>query len=158
MNRARRVVLAACLAAVCGAPVAGPVASASASDAGIKRAIKTYAPRITIAEGHLLSALGTYRETGDPAPVQTALTETEHAIESLRAHIIAQRARSPRVRSGKSKLVKGLQAIDSSYKHLGTAVGAQKVDPAAAKRQSEAALAAVHRGRKLIREGLRLLA
>jgi hypothetical protein len=131
--------------------------SASASDASIKQVIKGYNPRILVAEGHVVSAIGEYEKTGEPRRVQTALSATIKVLRSLREKIAAQSAGKANVKAGKAKLIKGLTSVILAYQHLSTAFGLKKSSPTAAKEQAKKARLAIRAGRKQLREGLRLL-
>jgi hypothetical protein len=131
--------------------------SASASDASIKQAIKSYAPKILVAEGQLLSAVGSYAKTGNPSKVESALSNSISVFHALRSRIAAQSAVATKVKEGKRKLLKGLEAVTSAYKHLKIAFAVKAVNSAAAKLQAQRAEAAVKKGRRELREGLQLL-
>ena len=106
MRCCKAAIVALCLATV-GA--AGSASTASASDASIKRAIKKYEPKILVVEGHVLSAIGQYRKTGQPAGVEAALSKSIAVFRSLKAKIAAQSAIELKVEQGKLKLIKGLR-------------------------------------------------
>ena len=150
----KAAIVALCLATV-GA--GGHASTASASDASIKRAIKTYEHRILAAEGHVLSAIGQYKKTGQPAGVEAALSKSIAVFHSLKAKIAAQSAIAPKVKQGKRKLIKGLQAVIGAYQNLKTAFAIKATNAAAAKEQAEKAVAAVRKGQEELREGLQLL-
>jgi hypothetical protein len=147
---------ATCLATMCVALVI-PVAGASASDASIKGLIKSYNSKLLVAEGHLVSAIGEYKVSRNPAPVVSDLDRSITILRSLKTSISGQTAVSTRVKEGKTKLVKGLQAVIVAYGHLKVAIGEKAGSPAAAKENAEKADAAVKRGRKDLDEGLLLL-
>lgn len=149
----RRIVT---LAIVCGAFV-GPVAGASASDASIKAVIKSYNPKILVAEGHVVSAIGAYKQTGNPTSVQAALTKAVGVFQGLKTKIAAQSASQPRVKAGKAKLEKGLQSVIVAYKKLAKAFGEKHASPAMAKAEAKTALSEVKKGRAQLAEGVKLL-
>ncbi len=134
-----------------------PVAGASASDASIKSLIKSYNSKLLVAEGHLVSAIGEYKTSRNPAPVITDLDHSISVLRSLKTKVSAQTAASTRVKRGKAKLVNGLQAVIVAYGHLKVAIGEKAGSPAAAKENAVKADAAVKRGRKDLDEGLLLL-
>jgi hypothetical protein len=154
MRCCKAAIVALCLAMV-GA--AGSASTASASDASIKRAIKKYEPKILVVEGHVLSAIGQYRKTGQPAGVEAALSKSIAVFRSLKAKITAQSAVAPKVKKGKLKLIQGLQTVISAYQHLKIAFAVKARNATAAKEQAEMALAAVRKGQEELREGLQLL-
>jgi hypothetical protein len=156
MIHTRAVRLAACLAVAC-AVLAGPVSGAPASEASIKAVIKSYNPKILVAEGHLLSAIGEFKSTGDPVPVQAALAQSIAVLRQLESKIAAQRAVRARVKRGKAKLVRGLKAVILAYEQLSKAFGEQKASPEAAAAEAAGATTAVRRGRTELREGAKLL-
>jgi hypothetical protein len=94
MNHTRTARLAIS-AVVLGSVLIGPVTGASASDASIKEVIKSYGPQLQVAEGHVESALGEYKKTGNPAAAQAALTESINVLRSLNSKIAAQSAKAP---------------------------------------------------------------
>lgn len=141
---------------LCGALMI-PVTGASASDASIKSLIKTYNSKLLVAEGHLVSAIGRYKENRNPAPVVTALDDSIDVLRALKTKIADQSAGSTAVKEGKAKLVKGLEAVISAYGKLKTAIGEKAGSPAAADENAKKADAAVKAGRLELAEGLKLL-
>jgi hypothetical protein len=156
MTRPNLVLIAAGAAMLCSASVI-PVTTASASAGSIRAAIKSETPTILVDEGHFLTALGEYKASGNPAAVQAALTATITSVHSLESKIAAQPAVRPRVKRGKAKLEKGLQAIVVAYERLNTAFGEHTVSPEAAKAETKKALIAVKKGGKALNEGMKLL-
>jgi|HubBroStandDraft_3_1064219.scaffolds.fasta_scaffold01361_9 hypothetical protein len=144
-------------AAIVSGAFTGQVAGASASDASIKAAIKSYNAKILIAEGHVASAIGAYKQTGNPTKVQAALAHAIDVFQGLKSAIAAQSASQPRVKMGKVKLEKGLQSVAVAYKKLAKAFGEKRVSPAAAKAEAKLALSEVKKGREQLAEGLKLL-
>lgn len=156
--RYRRILpVAVCVAALGAASLVGPVSGASASDASIKAVVKSYTSRIDIAEGHLLTAIGKFKQSGNPQEVDAALGKSIGLFTSLKAKIAAQSASSGRVKMGKAKLEKGLGKIVVAYERLKTAFGEKKTSPSAAKAEAKKALLAVKSGRKELLEGAKLL-
>lgn len=139
------------------AVLGGFASSASASDASIKKVIKTYNPKILVAEGHVISAIGEFRKNSNAGPVESALTASINVFKSLKSKIAGQPAVSPNVKKGKLKLLKGLTAVISAYQHLKVAFAIKAVSQAAATEQALKAETAVHKGRKELHEGLQLL-
>ncbi|HLH13342.1 MAG TPA: hypothetical protein VKV16_01020 [Solirubrobacteraceae bacterium] len=135
----------------------GSVASASASDSSIRNLIKAYNPKILVAEGHVVSAIGEYKKTRNPAPVVKALDNSISVFRSLKSKISQQSAKSSRVQEGKRKLMKGLQSVIGAYEKLKVAFGERAGSPQAAKETAMKAEAAVKRGRKQLSEGIQLL-
>jgi hypothetical protein len=103
ISHMRLVRVVVCAAVMCGVLLV-PITGASASDASIKHLTKTYNPKILVAEGHLVTAIGEYKTSGNPAPVITDL-------DALKTNIAAQTAVSKRVKEGKTKLINGLHAV-----------------------------------------------
>jgi hypothetical protein len=153
VGTARVALCAAVLVGVLG----GSVSGASASDASIKAVIKSYNSKLLIADGHLATALGEYKKSGNPRGVQAALRKSIAVISALKSKVASQRASNPRVKLGRAKFDKGLQAIAVAYKRLSTAIGEKKVSPAAAKAEAKKAVAAIDRARVLFKEGAKLL-
>jgi hypothetical protein len=156
MSHMRLGRVVACAAVVCGV-LTLPVTGASASDASIKRAIKIYNPKILVAEGHLVTAIGEYKASGNPAPVITDLDASIGVLHSLKTKIAAQAAASTRVKEGKTKLLKGLHAVIVAYDQLKVAFGERAGSPTAAKENAEKAEVAVKKGRKDLAEAVLLL-
>jgi hypothetical protein len=148
--------VALCAAVLIGV-LAAPVSGASASDASIKAVIKSYNAKLLIADGHLATALGEYKKSGDPSGVQAALKKSIAVIGALKSKIASQKASNPRVKQGQAKFDRGLQAIVVAYKRLSTAIGEKQVSPAAAKAEAKKAVTAIDRARVLFKEGAKLL-
>jgi hypothetical protein len=156
IRTARTGRVALCAAVLVGALV-GPLSGASASDASIKAVIRSYNAKLLIADGHLATALGEYRKSGNPSGVQAALKKSIAVIGALKSRIASQKASGRRVKLGQAKFDKGLQAIVVAYKHLSTAIGEKKVSPTAAKAEARKAVTAIDRARVLFKEGAKLL-
>jgi hypothetical protein len=137
--------------------LAGQVAGASASKASIKAAVKSYDSRILVAEGHLVSAIGEYKASKNPAAVESALTSSIEVFQSLRKKISHQSAVRPKVKAGKAKLIKGLATVAVAYERLKTAYADRQTSPAAAQAAVESSLVAVKAGRRELSEGIKLL-
>jgi hypothetical protein len=134
-----------------------PVTAASASAGSIKAAIRSDDPAILVDEGHLLTALGEYKTSGNPTAVQAALTATVASFRALESKIAAQSAVRPRVKRGKAKFERGLRAIAVAYERLNTAIGENAASPEAAKAETAKADIAVKKGSKELTEGMKLL-
>lgn len=147
----------ALFAVVLGGALAVPVGGAYASDASIKAAIKSYDSKLLVADGHLETAIGEYKKSGNPGEVQAALQKSIAVYSSLEAKIAAQPASTQRVKLGKVKFDKGLQSIVLAYQRLKKAFGEKKVSSAAAKAEAKKALSAVRTARTQLREGAKLL-
>lgn len=156
MSHKRLTRVLACAAVACGMLIV-PVTGASASDASIKHVIKTFTPQILVAEGHLVTAIGEYKTSGNPAPVITDLDSSIGVLHSLKTRIAAQVAVSKRVKEGKAKLLKGLHAVIIAYDQLKVAFGEKAGSPTAAKENAEKADEAVKVGRKDLAEAVLLL-
>jgi hypothetical protein len=156
MSYSRAARFAICLA-VLGAVLVGPATGASASDASIKQAIKTAEPGIIVAEGEVVSGLGQFKKTGNPAAIQQALTNSIGALSSLKSNIAAQTAQSPKVKKAKAKLEKGLSEVVLAYKRLKTAIGEHATSKKAAKAEAKKALKALKKASTELIEGFKLL-
>lgn len=155
MRQPRAWVIAGLLLAI--GVLAGPVAGASASDASIKAAFKKYNPKIDIAEGHVLAAVGTYETSHIAAPVETAISESVAVLAGLRADVARQSAGKPRVKKAKQLIVKGLSELISAYGKLKTAFAEKAAEPEAAKIEAAAAVVQTTAGRKQLLAGAKLL-
>jgi hypothetical protein len=153
----KRTARRATWAVVLGSALLGLPSGALASDASIKEAIKSYVPEILVSEGHVVSAIGEYKKTGNPSGVQAALTESISVLNALKSKIAAQAAVKPKVKAGKAKLVKGLRALVLAYQSLKKAIGEKAASPAAAKAEAQKAVKAVKKGAKELNEGIKLL-
>ena len=91
MTHTKRSIVACCLVVLAGV-LAGPLTGASASKQSIKAAIKSYSGPIAVAEGHTLTALGEYKSTHVPAPVEEAITKSVTVLAALRSKISHQGA------------------------------------------------------------------
>ena len=138
----RIVVLSAVLCSAMLIPASGALASAKS----IRQALKVYIPKIEQAEGHVQTAIGEYKEKGDPAVVEEALGNTVTVVQALEAKVAKQSARSRRVKRTKAKIIAGLEAIVLAYQHLGTAFADKAPAPSAAKAEAEKSIRSVRRG------------
>lgn len=154
MVRGVRVV--ACVAVV-GGVLVGPVGGASASDASIKSVIKSYESKILVSEGHVVTAIGEFKKSGNPSGVKGALTKAIVVLRSLKSAIATQSASAPKVKEGKAKLEKGLRSVILAYQHLKKAFGEKKASPQSANAEAKKGLSAVRKGHKELREGAKLL-
>jgi hypothetical protein len=157
MRNSRTAEVVVCAVLICSALTAGFTASASASDASIKAVLKSFNSKILVAEGHVVSAIGEYKKTGNPTAVRGAIGKSIIVLDSLKNKVSVQSASSGRVKAGKAKLVKGLTSVVSAYKKLSIAFGEKKVSPAAAKAEAVKAVSAVKKGRTELREAVKLL-
>jgi hypothetical protein len=144
-------------AVVLGAALLGPATGAMASDASIRAVLKSYSSRILISEGHVVTAIGEFKKSGNPNGVQAALKRATGVLSSLKSKIAAQSASSRRVKEGKAKLENGLGAVIGAYRHLKTAFGEKQSSPQTAKAEAKKALRAIKQGASELREGAKLL-
>jgi hypothetical protein len=142
---------------VAAGALGGPVAGAAASAKSIKAVIKSYNSKIDVAEGHVLTALGTYETDHVAAPLETAITESVAVLNALRAKVAHQPAAKPKVRKARTLIVKGLGELIASYGNLKTAFSEKATEPEAAKVAATAALVEVAAGRKRLLAGVKLL-
>lgn len=156
MTHARRSVAACCLAAL-AVMLAGPVTGAGASEAGIKAAIRAYSGKIDVAEGHVLTAVGEYKTTHNAAPVEEAITASISVLSALRTKIVHQSVAIPKIRTAKSKLVKGLGAVITAYEKLKAAYSDKASSPTTAQSEAEKAIVALKSGSKQLKEAIKIL-
>jgi hypothetical protein len=152
-----RIVRVAACVAVVGGVLVGPIGGASASDASIKSAIKSYESKILVSEGRVVTAIGEFKKSGNPGGVKAALTKAIVVLRSLKSAIATQSASSPKVKEGKAKIEKGLRSVILAYQHLKKAFGEKQASPQSAKAEAKKGLSAVRKGRKELREGAKLL-
>ena len=143
-------------ASLCGA-IVGPVSAAGASSGSIKAAIVSYGPKIDVAEGHVLTAIGEYKESKNPTAVQAAISSSVGVLGSLKSDVAHQSARAPRVKKARAKVEGGLQAVIAGYQDLSTAYGEAAASPEAAGTEATNAVIAVKKGQTELREGVKLL-
>jgi hypothetical protein len=155
VTRVGAVRAAVCVAAL--GVLAGPVAGASASDASIKSVIKSYSSKILVAEGHVVTALGEYKQSGDPTKVDAAIAKSVAVLRSLKSAIGTQSASSTKVKEGKIKVEKGLKGLIVAYEHLKIAFGEKSASPTAAKEQASKALKSLKEASGELKEGSKLL-
>ncbi|HEV3047379.1 MAG TPA: hypothetical protein VGY13_08475 [Solirubrobacteraceae bacterium] len=156
MSKTRAVRTCLGVAVVLGV-LAGPVAGASASRAGIRALIQSWNPKVLVSEGKVVSAVGEYKTSRNPAPVETAIGEAIGTLRGLRQGIEHQRAIRPRVKRAKDDLMDGLREVILAYERLEAAFREKGLSPAAADRNARRANALVQRGQRDLREGARLL-
>jgi hypothetical protein len=152
-----KMLRAVLLLAVSATVLAGPVSGASASKASIKAALKSSNPQVEQAEKGVASALGAYKTSPNPAPVESAIAKSIFVLKGLRTKIASQPAGPAPVKLAKSKLVKGISAVVAAYVRLNSAFAQHGTDPNAAKGEAEAALKKVATGRKQLAEAIKLL-
>jgi hypothetical protein len=145
------------LLAVSAVVLAGPVSGASASKASIKAVLKSSSPQVAQAEQGVTSALGAYKTSPNPAPVESAIAKSIFVLKGLRTKIASQPAGPAAVKLAKSKLVKGVSAVVAAYVRLNSAFAQHGTDPSAAKSEVEAALKKVLTGRRQLKEAAKLL-
>lgn len=156
MTRSRSLIAA--LSAIAALGLAGPVSGAAASAAGIKHALKTYQGRVLVAEGHVVSAEGTYTTTKEPAPVVAAIEESVKVLGELRSAVQRQSAARPKIKEAKRLIVTGVGDVITAYGNLKTAFSEKSVDEAVAKAEAEKAIAAVKVARGDLEKAGKLLA
>jgi hypothetical protein len=145
------------LLAVSAAALAVPVSGASASKASIKAVLKSSSPQVAQAEKGVVGALGAYKTSPNPAPVESAIAKSIFVLKSLRTKVASQSAGPAAVKLAKSKLVKGISTVVAAYVRLNSAFAQHGTDPSAAKGEAEAALKKVATGRKQLKEAVKLL-
>ncbi len=145
------------LAALTALAIAGPVSDAAASGAGIKRAIKSYEGKILVAEGHLLSAEGTYKATKVAAPVVAALEENVKVLTQLRSAVARQSAARPKIKQAKHLVLAGIGSLLTAYEKLKTAFSEKTVNETAAKAEAEKAVLAARTAKLDLRRAGKLL-
>ena len=149
--------MTACCLVVLAGVLAGPVAGASASEASIKATFEHYKARVDVAEGHVVSALGEYETSKEPAKAETALKEAASVLLSLRSKIQSQSASAPRVKEAKTKIVEGLGGVAAAYKDLANALEEKTSSPEAAKAEAQKFKASAKKAILELHEGVKLL-
>lgn len=134
-----------------------PAVNASASVASIKAVILSYGPRIDVAEGHVLTALGEYKESTGPAEVESAIGGSVAVLGSLKGKVAEQSVGTRRARKAKAKIASGLQAVIVGYEDLSEAYAQRTANRAVAVTEATNAEARVKEGQKDLRAGVKLL-
>jgi hypothetical protein len=145
------------LLAVLTAVLAGPVSGALASKASIKSVLKSSSPQVAQAEQGVAAAIAAYKTSHEAAPVESAIAKSVFVLKRLRTKVASQSAGPEAVKLAKSKLVKGISAVVAAYVRLNSAFAQHGSDPSAAKTEAEAALKKVAKGRKQLKEAVKLL-
>jgi hypothetical protein len=146
----------ACVA-VLGGVLGGPLGAASASDASIQAVMKSYEPKILVAEGQVVTALGEYKTSAVPTGVEAAIVNSSEVLRALKAAIAAQPAVGKRVKRGKAKVETGLGSVILGYRQLDLSFTELMSRPVHAKAEAKKALATVKKGSKELNEGAKLL-
>jgi hypothetical protein len=128
-----------------------------ASESSIKAVIVSYAGRIDIVEGRVITAVGEFRETKDPAPLETAISGSVSVLRTLEAKITRQGAHSSKVKRAKAKIVAGLQDVVVAYEQLAAVYEEYLSNPLAARSAALSAQTLVIEGRSEIIRGSKLL-
>src|ERR1700744_837120 len=142
---------------VAAASLAGPVAGAQASAKGIKNALRAYNAKILTAEGHVVSAEGTYKTTKEPAPVIAAIEESVTVLGELRTAVEHQSAAKPKVKQAKHLVIAGVSGVMSAYARLKNAFAEKSTDEATAKAEAAKAVTAAKAARKDLKKAGELL-
>jgi hypothetical protein len=119
--------------------------------------MKTYEPKILVAEGQVVVALGEYKTSGVPTGVEAAIVNSSEILRSLKAAIAAQPAVGAKVKRGKAKVETGLGSVILGYRQLDISFAELKTLPVHAKAEARKALATVKKGTKELSEGAKLL-
>lgn len=138
------------------AVLAGPLASAQASNATIRATISSYSSRIARDEAGVLRGVAAFKKHHAPVLVR-ALRHEVGDLNSLRGKLTRESASSARGRRGKSDVVAGLGLIASAYGALARDVAAASKSMGVSQAKVRAAVAADNRGRAKLRAGLKLL-
>ena len=78
-------------------------------------------------------------------------------LKALKAKIAKQSAPSIKVKTAKTKLLKGIGAVIVAYEHLGTAFSDHATNKSAAESEAKTALLKVKAGQKELKEAAKLL-
>jgi hypothetical protein len=155
MTHGRLTRLAVSAAALCGATLVP--AGAAASVSSIKAVIESYSPKIEVAEGRVLTAIGEYSESTGPAGVESAISGSVGVLGSLKENVAAQPAGSRRGRRAKAKIESGLQAVIVGYGDLSEAYAERTENRQASVSEAASAVALVRKAQKDLAEGVKLL-
>jgi len=136
--------------------LAGPLASAHASNATIRATINSYGPKIGRDEVRVLHAVTAYKKHHAAALVR-ALRHEVTDLRSLRGKLIRESASTAKGRRGKSDVTEGLGLIASAYAALARDVTAASRSRSVSRAKVLAAVAADRKGRAKLRAGLKLL-
>jgi len=139
--------------AVC-AVLAGPLASAQASNATLRATVNSYNSRIRHDEARVLDGLSAYKNH-HPAPLIRAIRHEVRDLNALKRQLAGESGSTARGRAAKSDIIQGVGLIASAYVALERDVQA----PSGFRPVSLAKVRAkVIRGRAKLLAGLKLLA
>jgi len=156
-RRIRTLAIAGCLTASAGTIAAGPVASACASNASLKKVLETDLPKILAEEAKFTGALSEYEKTGDVSTIDAALNSNIEIVLTTRSEIAAQKVLGKSFGIAKAKLEKALARIIRAYRRLKVAFSVKHADPRAAKREAKRAVSAITRADRELLEATVLL-
>lgn len=156
MHRSRFKWIAAVLLLSCSF-CSGSASTAWGSETSIKAVIVSYAGKIEIAEGRVITAVGEFRETKNVAPLETAISGSVSVLRTLQARLSRQGAHSSRVKEAKAKIVGGLRELVVAYEQLAAAYNEYLTNPNAARSAALSAQGLVVEGRNEVMQGIKLL-
>lgn len=152
----RRAPFVSSLAAL--AILAGPMASAQASDASVRAAINSYNTKITKDEARILRAAATYHKTHRSAGLVAALKKEVIDLRALEHKLARQKASTANGHKGQADVIKGLSDIAKGYGSLAKEVKAASASKPVSAASLRAAQSIDKRGHNLVVKGLKLLA
>jgi hypothetical protein len=136
--------------------LAGPIASAQASDASIVATINTYAPRLLQDESVALNAEANYSPT-KPTPLLKALTKTVKDFDKLAGKLKHETATTARDAKGKNDVLAGSELIATSYRDLVREIKDANASTPVPLTQVAHAVSLAEKGSKKLDRGLALL-
>lgn len=138
------------------AVLAGPLASAHASNATIRATISNYSPRLGQDEARVARAVTTYKKHHSSALVG-ALRHEVTDLRALRTKLIREPASTARGRTGKTDVTQGLGLIASAYAALARDLAAASRSRPVSRAKVLGVVATDRKGRAKLRAGLKLL-
>jgi hypothetical protein len=135
----------------------GSASAAWGSESSIKAVILSYAGKIDIVEGRVVTAVGEFRETKNVAPLETAISGSVSVLRTLQAKLSRQGAHSTRVKKAKAKIVGGLRDLVVAYEELAAVYNEYLTNPTSARSTALSAQGLVVEGRNEVIQGIKLL-
>jgi hypothetical protein len=139
------------------AALAGPIAAAQASNAGIVSTFRAANPHLNADEAAVKSAVKAYKRDRRAGRVIRALRHEVRDIRALNRSLKHQRASTRKGRRGKAQLTRGLTLIGNAYAALANDIQKARAGHPVPAATINATVASDRKGRAKLLAGLRLL-
>ncbi len=157
MTRLRRRAVALILPVSLALVATAPVSSARASDASIKRVLKTYVAKLLVDEVQVATALKEFEKTGKTGKIDAAISRSIAGWKGLGTKIAKQKASTAKGKKAKAKLERAPKRIANAYKTLKVALGLKHSHVKKALKEAHKAERATNKARKELEEAEALL-